>query len=44
MGVGAHRDFKAQNPERRIRLWSYENWSHGPGHSQEGLAQKGMYQ
>jgi hypothetical protein len=24
MGVGAHRDFEARNPERRIRLWSYE--------------------
>jgi hypothetical protein len=34
---------KPKNPERKIRLRSCENWSHGLGHRQEGLRREKPY-
>jgi hypothetical protein len=35
------KDRETPNPDKDIRLRSYEKRSHGPGHSQEGLRPEG---
>jgi hypothetical protein len=41
--VHAFQAFESPKPREEIRLRSYENWSHGLGHSQEGLRREKPY-